>query len=139
MRLLNLFLMAIAASAYSGAALADPCEAPVETFHAGQSFSGQVRYIGDGDSLCVGTDRDPSTWIEVRLADFDAPELRDLGGEAAKSLLREIALGQNVQCVAGGGRRGGVVSYERVIAVCRVGGRSLGELMRRRGAPQGGN
>jgi endonuclease YncB( thermonuclease family) len=40
---------------------------------AGQAFSGQVRYIGDGDGLCVGDSTNPSTWIEVRLADVDAP------------------------------------------------------------------
>ncbi len=53
-----------------------------------RSFTGQVRYIGDGDSLCVGTTVNPATWIEVRLADLDAPELRDPGGPEAKKTSR---------------------------------------------------
>lgn len=54
-------------------AYADPCKAPLPA-QAGVQFSGTVRYVGDGDSLCVGRTADPNTWIEVRLADFNAPE-----------------------------------------------------------------
>jgi hypothetical protein len=53
---------------------ADPCEGRLPSA-AGQKFEGLVRYAGDGDSLCSGQSPDPLTWIEVRLADFDAPEL----------------------------------------------------------------
>lgn len=38
-------------------ARADPCEAPLPT-EAGAVFSGEVRYVGDGDSLCVGSTGD---------------------------------------------------------------------------------
>ena len=55
-------------------AAADPCTGPLPST-AGQSFSGPVRYVSDGDSLCIGASSDPQSWIEVRLADFDAPEL----------------------------------------------------------------
>lgn len=60
-------------------ARADPCEGRLPS-RAGETFSGLVRYIGDGDSLCLGPTVDPSTWIEVRLSDFDAPELNSPTG-----------------------------------------------------------
>jgi hypothetical protein len=47
-------------------------------------FFRQVRYVGDGDSVCVGTSADASTWIEVRVADFYAPELHTPDGPKAK-------------------------------------------------------
>ena len=108
---------------------ADPCEADLPK--RGTSFTGEVRYIVDGDSLCVGTNANPRTWIEVRLADFFAPELSKPGGEAAKATLRGIAYGRNVVCRAG--RR----SYDRVVARCTLSGRSVGELMSERVKPGG--
>lgn len=119
-------------------ALADPCEGALPR-RAGQAFGGEVRYIGDGDSLCVGASSDPSTWIEVRLGDFDAPELHADGGAAARAALRRIAMGHNAQCVATRGRNGRVVSYDRVIAICRIGGRRIGDALRAAGAREGGN
>lgn len=121
------------------AAFADPCEGPLPR-RAGAEFSGVVRYVGDGDSLCVGAAGAPaSTWIEVRLADFNAPEIRDRGGAAAKTLLERLAFGQSVACVATRGRNGRVRSYDRVIAACRIGGRSIGALLREAGGVEGGN
>jgi len=138
MRPVSLLLLALAVSAYSGAARADPCEAPVNRYQPGDQFSGQVRYIGDGDSLCVGASADPRQWIEVRLADFDAPELSEPNGPRGKAMLRTLAAGKPARCTAVAGRNGRTVSYDRVIAVCRIEGRSLGDLLRARGAPQGG-
>jgi endonuclease YncB( thermonuclease family) len=116
----------------------DPCEAPLPQ-HSGETFSGAVRYVGDGDSLCVGPSNDPNTWIEVRLADFNAPELHSPTGPQAKATLERLAMGHQAQCVAGGGRRGNVTSYDRVIATCRVNGRRIGDLMREAGVQEGGN
>ena len=93
-------------------AFADPCEGPLPRT-AGAEFSGVVRYVGDGDSLCVGNASDPSTWIEVRLADFNAPELHADGGAAARIALERLAMGQNAQCVA---TRGETVAWCRMIA-----------------------
>lgn len=111
-------------------ALADPCEAPLP--RAGAPFAGTVRYVGDGDSLCVGNASDPKTWIEVRVADFHAPELHAPGGREAKSALERIAFGKPIQCVAG--KR----SYDRVVANCSVSGTSVADLMRRAGVSEGG-
>ena len=52
---------------------------------AGRTFAGPVRYMGDGDSLCVGRSANPTSWIAVRLADFDAPELQDPRDARAKA------------------------------------------------------
>ncbi len=70
-------------------ALADPCEAPLPS--KGEAFAGVVSYVVDGDGLCVGADRGG---IEVRLGDFNAPELREPGGREAKAMLERIAMGQ---------------------------------------------
>lgn len=110
------------------AAWADPCEAPLPK--AGTEFGGPVTYIVDGDGLCVGADMGG---IEVRVADFNAIELNQPGGRDAKETLRRIVFGRSVSCVAG--KR----SYDRVVAVCYLGERSIGDLMREAGVPEGGN
>lgn len=117
---------------------ADPCTAQLPR-RAGETFNGTVRYVGDGDSLCIGASDDPATWIEVRLGDFDAPELRSQDGARSKRFLEQVAFGRHATCSAMRGRSGRVIVYDRVIAVCRVGGRSVGDLLRQAGAPTGGN
>lgn len=135
---MRIWLTAICLAALPSLAWADPCEGGLPR-RVGEAFSGQVRYVGDGDSLCVGNSSDPATWIEVRLADFNAPELHADGGQAAKTALERLAMGQQAQCIATRGRNGRVVSYDRVIATCRIGGRRLGDALRAVGAREGGN
>lgn len=134
------FMAALAAAFLTASvARADPCKAIPDhgptppNLRAGAEFSGRVVYVGDGDSLCVGALADQSTWIEVRLADFYAPELHAPGGLAAKRALERVAMGRDVRCRAG--RR----SYDRVVALCRVRGERIGDLLRRAGAVEGGN
>ncbi|MFM8375493.1 MAG: thermonuclease family protein [Phenylobacterium sp.] len=123
----------------AGPALADPCRAipqkgPMPASLArGERFSGPVVHVGDGDSLCVavGPRRGPD-WVEVRLADFYAPELNEPGGRAARSALERIASGRRVDCVSRGR------TWDRVAAICRMGGRSLGDHMRAAGVAEGG-
>lgn len=117
---------------------ADPCEGRLPS-RPGQQFAGSVRYIGDGDSLCVGATADPNAWIEVRLADFDAPELHSPDGKRSKAFLEQVALARAVNCEARRGRSGRVIVYDRVIAVCRLRDRSIGDLLRELHAPEGGN
>lgn len=109
---------------------ADPCQAPLPE-RAGDTFVGTVRYVIDGDSLCVGQTQNPHTWIEVRLADWDAVELTAPGGRAAKARLRDLVLGRSVHCTAVRGRLGRITSYDRVMASCRLAGRQIGDLLRR--------
>ncbi|WP_191555614.1 thermonuclease family protein [Brevundimonas aurantiaca] len=111
-------------------ARADPCEGALP--RQGASFSGLVRYVGDGDSLCVGPAGRPERWIEIRLADFNATELNARGGRDAKRLLADVAMGRSLVCRAG--RR----SYDRVVAACTLDGRPLGDVLRARGAREGG-
>lgn len=136
----RLFLLAaaIAALCYTAPAHADPCEGTLPT-RAGVQFSGIVRYVGDGDGLCVGRTADPNEWIEVRLADFNAPELHTPGGPAAKTALEHLALQREVICTSERGRGGRVRSFDRVIARCRIGGATFGDLMRQAGVAEGGN
>lgn len=115
-------------------ASAASCKGPLPT-RAGESFAGRVIYVGDGDGICV---EGPRGRIKVRLGDFDAPELREFGGPEAKLILRRIAEGRTVRCRVVRGRAGRTTSYDRVIAVCTLNGRRLGETMRARGAPEGG-
>ncbi|MBU1374886.1 MAG: nuclease, partial [Alphaproteobacteria bacterium] len=98
----------------------------------GRRFEGPVVYVGDGDSLCVGLGRTPDRWVEVRLADFYAPELSEPQGPAGKAILQRLTKGRRVSCVAD--HR----SYDRVVATCRLGGQLLSDQLRRAGAPQGG-
>jgi len=138
------FLLALSMLACAGPALADPCKAipdrgpPPAWARPGYSVTGPVRYVGDGDSLCVGPSKDPATWVEIRLADFFAPELAEPGGPAAKGALERLTRGRRVTCTAVRGNGGRAVSYDRLIAVCRLSGVSLGELMRRSGVAEGG-
>lgn len=106
---------------------------------AGETFSGVVRYVGDGDSLCLGPSTDPSTWIEVRLADFDAPELHSPTGRIDRDRLSGMVRGRVLACVAVRGRNGRVIVYDRVIAACRLNGRRVGDLLRQAGGHEGGN
>jgi micrococcal nuclease len=115
---------------WSAPALADPCEAPLPS--NGTAFSGVVRYVGDGDSLCVGPTGRPDRWIEVRLGDFYAPELNARGGKDAKRRLEQIAMDQPLSC------RAGKRSYDRVVGYCTVKGQPLGRLLRSNGAVEGG-
>ncbi|HEX5775042.1 MAG TPA: nuclease [Caulobacteraceae bacterium] len=114
----------------AGAAAADTCEAPVNQLEKGQTFAGTVRYVADGDTLCVGNHSDPATWIKVRLADFYAPELSEPEGRQAKAALEAIAMGQSASCVAQ------FRSLDRIVARCSVRGRSIGDQMRAAGAPE---
>jgi len=69
---------------------ADPC---TPCTRKGPTFFGRVRYAGDGDSLCVGQSRDPSTWIEIKVSDIYSLELHSPGRSQAKVLLQRIAMG----------------------------------------------
>jgi endonuclease YncB( thermonuclease family) len=119
-------------------ARADPCEGRLPA-RAGETFSGLVRYIGDGDSLCIGPSNDPATWIEVRLSDFDAPELHSSTGRADRERLSGLVRDRVLACVAVRGRNGRVVVYDRVIAACRLNGRGVGDLLRAAGGREGGH
>jgi endonuclease YncB( thermonuclease family) len=131
--------------AFASPAAADPCKAIPDKgpspawLKAGATFHGKVRHIIDGDGLCVGTGPDPATWIEVRLGDFDAPELATNLGRQAKTALSRIAEGKQASCKAVRGRSGRVRVHDRVIAVCRIGGRPVGDAMRSAGIREGGN
>jgi micrococcal nuclease len=113
--------------ALATAAHADPCEAPLPK--PGAVFSGPVRYVGDGDSLCVAG---PQGLIEVRVADFYSVELNEPGGREAKARAERALLGRNLVC------RAGKRSFDRVVAWCTLNGRPLRDVLRGAGVEQGG-
>lgn len=131
-------LAALGSAVLGSAALADPCKAipdhgPAPAYLApGAAFSGQVVYVGDGDSLCVALGPRTDQWVEVRLADFYAPELHDPGGAQAKATLSHLAYGRRASCIADH------QSHDRMVATCRINGRSLGDMMRAAGVHEGG-
>lgn len=128
----------LAAVFWVGSAYADPCEAKLPG-KAGTVFTGMVHYIVDGDGICVGPSTDADTWIEVRLADFDAPELKTEDGQFAKAEMTRLAKGKQAECVTTPGRNGKTTSYDRVIASCSIDGASLASLLREANVPEGGN
>lgn len=136
--LLGLILLGLAPAA----ALADPCKAipdkgPTPPFlRAGATFAGRVVYVGDGGSLCVDIgptiQTSNNSWVEVRVADFHAPELNAPGGRRAKATLERLAMDKFAWCTAQ--HR----SHDRVVAKCRIDGVSIGELMRGAGVREAG-
>lgn len=116
----------------AGPALADPCTAKLPK--KGTTFSGVVRYVGDGDSLCVGRTNDPSTWIEVRVENFYAPELNEKGGAGrhARDTLWRLTSGRRAVCVANNR------SYDRIVATCKIDGKDVAWLLRSAGIREGG-
>lgn len=123
----------------ASAARADPCAAiaegrplpPYLGFSA--RFSGPVVHVIDGDSLCVAVGAGHDQWVEVRLADFWAPESTQAGGPAARAALERIALGKEAVCVAG------MRTYDRIAARCTIAGLSVGDSLRAAGIREGGN
>ena len=123
---------------WAGPALADPCEAipsdgPLPAYLSfGARFSGPVAFVIDGDSFCVAVGPGHDQWVEVRAADFFAPEIGEANGARAKAALERIALGKQAVCYAN------VRTYDRIAAQCSIGGQAIGDLMRRAGVAEGG-
>lgn len=122
--------VAVLTLGWSAPVLADPCEGALPAKQA--RLSGVVRYVGDGDGLCIGPEGRPDRWIEVRLSDFFAPELHESVGLEAKRRLERLVMNRSIACLAS--RR----SYDRVIATCKMNGRPLGALLRAAGATEEG-
>ena len=106
-------------------------------YKPGATVAGTIRYVGDGDSLCIGPGADPLTWTEIRLFDFFAPELNAPGGRQAKAALDRF-LGRRAVCTAQRGANGSTRSYDRLVANCLIDGRSLGDSLRQAGIAEGG-
>ena len=111
-------------------ALADPCTGLLP--RPATRLTGVVRHVIDGDGLCVGPAGRPERWIEVRLADFNAPELQRHGGRAARGRLATLTEGRMIACVADHH------SYDRIVAICTIGGRAIGARLREQGGREGG-
>lgn len=135
---MRLAMVALSIFAIATPGAADPCKAipdhgPAPAYlRPGSAFTGPVTYVGDGDSLCVAVGQGAQNWVEVRLQDFYAPELHDPAGPAAKATLSRLTMGKWATC------RADHQSYDRVVARCEIGGRSVGDLLRFAGVAEGG-
>lgn len=138
MKLNSSLLGVLIVLAASSVAKADPCEAPVQGYRPGEAFDGVVRYVGDGDGLCIGRSADPASWVEVRLVNWFAPELDQAGGFTARDELRRRTMGRRAVCVVERGFSGRTFHKDRVFARCRVEGRDVADLMQSAGVRQGG-
>lgn len=120
----------------------DRCQAPYSHYESGDLISGEVVYVGDGDSICVApsSGSPPHLRVEIRIEDFRALELSQKGGWNSRYEMERIALGRKVLCVATPSQADPttVISYDRVVARCYLNRRSLGDLMRAAGVPEGG-
>ena len=131
-------LLAVGVTGMATTASADPCEAipdggPLPIYLSfGSTFSGPVTTVIDGDSMCIAVGLGPKNWVEVRLADFYAPESSDPTGPAAKAALERIALGREAVCVAN------LRTYDRIAARCRIDGQEVGDQLRKAGIVEGG-
>jgi hypothetical protein len=129
-RLLFASATTLLACGWVSPALADPCEGALP--RKGATFSFAVGHVGDGGELCIGPAGQAERWIEVRLADFYAPEWHERGGADAKRRLERAVMGKLLACRAG--RR----SYDRVMAACLLAWHPLGDVLRRAGGTEGG-
>jgi micrococcal nuclease len=86
---------------------------------------------------CASARPDPTTWTEIRLAGFFAPELNEPGGRTAKAAL-ELFEGRRGVCTAVRGANGSTRSYDRLIANCKIDSRPLERLLREAGVAEGG-
>lgn len=136
--MLRIWIASTALALWAAPAFADPCEGKLPT-KTGAAFAGTVRYVVDGDGFCVGKSDDPATWIEVRLLDFDAPEIGTAKGRAAKSVLSRELMDKAVSCSVGKGRGGKTTSFDRVHAVCSRSGKSVALILKSAGVEEGGN
>lgn len=76
-------------------------------------------YVIDGDTIVIAHER-------IRLQNFNAPELDQPGGLAAKAKLQSITRGKTVHCDGKARDR-----YARLVARCSVNGLDIGQEMRR--------
>ena len=85
----------------------------------------QVVRVKDGDSLVINSD---GRNVDVRLADIDAPEYRQPHGDAARTVLRALVEGREVQLQLVGGD-----AYRRIVAHVFVDGVDVNAQLVRRG------
>jgi len=126
-------VLGLAGLGWTGATQASPNQCPGALPRPNTTFGGVVRIVLDGDTICVSEKPYVKSWIKIRLADFNAPELDRPGGARAQAALEDTALNQRVVCVSGGR------SLDRVMARCTIEKKNIGAFMRDAGIKQSGD
>lgn len=81
------------------------------------AVEGPARVV-DGDTIVIAGER-------IRIQNFNAPELNEPGGLAAKARMEALTRGKTVHCDGRARDR-----YGRLVARCDVNGMDLGKAMR---------
>lgn len=81
------------------------------------AIDGPARVV-DGDTLVIARER-------IRIQNYNAPELDQPGGQAAKARMEALTRGKTVHCDGKARDR-----YGRLVARCDVDGNDLGKAMR---------
>ena len=110
----------------------ETCRLPL----AHERFEGVVVRVVDGDTLVLRAAS--CSALHVRLANLDAPELKEPGGLIAATALIRLAHLKQASCIVSRGRSGNYRSYGRAMAKCAVDGRDLGDSLRAAGVKEGG-
>ena len=97
------------------------------TAYAVSSFTGNVTYVSDGDTLWVQSDKGGPP-LKLRIDGIDAPEICQAGGVASRDSLVQQALHQRVQVMV---KRKD--TYGRGLAHIKLNGNDLGAQMVRSG------
>jgi micrococcal nuclease len=92
---------------------------------AGETFSGKVVAIHDGDTISVLRGREP---VRLRLEGIDTPELGQAFGRAAKQFTAALAFGREVTVTTRYRD-----TFDRPVARVRLGGEDLSQALVRAG------
>lgn len=104
-----------------------PCGSVASHFEPGARFAGQIRRVTGPDTVCIGRESDPATWVGVRLQ--EVRPRKGSGPRAAEALGRTLLEHYAVCEVTG--RPGRPIAQGQVNAVCRVKGISVGAIVRK--------
>ena len=90
-----------------------------------RSFTGLVTRVIDGDTVCAHVAGED---VRIRLADIDAPEMKQLHGVRAREFLVGLVAGKEVRIDSRKCDR-----YGRLLATLRIAGLNVNELLVRTG------
>lgn len=95
-------------------------------FYIASSFTGKVTKIIDGDTFHLVNDK--NKFYKIRIADIDAPELKQFLGKKAKDVVSKKILGKKVKIIIKSNDK-----YGRIVGFVIYNNKNLGEELLREG------